>query len=254
MRLPIADGLSLAVLLAGCSSTASGPAAAPGPEGQDSGANAVGDAGGVVSDGATSALALRDAGALDAPPNAAPDARANGPDDAGANGIYKACGPLVLAKTYSDSHLTLGYPADWTGSAVAANAYALDSSPYSYLPTGSTAPAMEVARVEWLTPATLDPSSVPETVVAQTPSGYPGAVVRHFQIQGGAAAAWWYAFPPATCGECQGPGDPGPDFIAIGVAAVHADQLIELDGTVRSDAPDAVFCAVQAIEASLALP
>ena len=247
----LGSAVSLAVVVTGCSSAGSGAVSSQPPTGADGGSTA-------VVEGATAptvdAAAGGTDGAMTTPPGS-DGAASNAPsvaNDAGVNGIYRSCGPVALPKTYTDSLLSLRYPSDWTGSALASNEYGLASAPYSYLPTGQTAPAKESALVKWLTGETINPGSAPEMVVVQNPSGYPGAVVRQFQIDGEAAAAWWYEFPPAECGECPGPGDPGPDYIAIGVSAVHGNSLVEIDGMVRIDAPDAAFCAVQAVEASLA--
>jgi hypothetical protein len=38
------------------------------------------------------------------------------------------------------------------------------------------------------------------------------------------------------------------------VSAVRGLDLVEVDGVARIDAPDSVFCEIEAIEASLTLP
>jgi hypothetical protein len=198
--------------------------------------------------------------AADSASNLAPG-EGGGPDgmvaamvtDGGVSGIYRSCPAIALTQTHSDPHLTLHYPADWTGAAVASNSYGI-SAPYAYVPTGSSTPSTESASVATFTGSTLNAGEDAQTAVAQTPSGYPDAVIRRFTIGGEPAAAWWYEYPPAQCGACPGPGDPGPDYIAIGVSAVHGTDLVEVDGHARIDAPDSVFCAMESIEASLTLP
>jgi hypothetical protein len=170
----------------------------------------------------------------------------------GVGGIYKSCPPVTLTQSYTDPDdgFSVGYPASWSGASVASNSYALSAS-YSYVPTGASTSMAAVAQVTTLTGKTaLDMADV-QRMLNDMVSGFPSAVVRRFTLGGEPAIAWWYDTPPAQagCSACQP--DPGPDFIVIGVGTAKGLSVFQLGGSARVDAPDPIFCDIQAIEASL---
>jgi hypothetical protein len=168
----------------------------------------------------------------------------------GVNGIYKACPAVTLTQHYVDpAGFTLDYPSTWTESSSDATTYAF-TEPYSYLPTGSPKASAEEARILAFVGTDSDTMTA-----AQAPDQYaaccPNDVVRKFTINGRPAVAWWYDQPPAQCGACPGPGDPGPDLISINLAVANGRTVIQLNASARANAPDDIFCQIQAIEASL---
>jgi len=183
---------------------------------------------------------------------ASPSADGSSDDSGGAIGMYKSCAPVTLTQQYTGpGNFVLEYPAGWTGAASAANSYAF-TAPYSYLPTGSSVPVLGTAYVTTLTGETATDGADVQRFLAQGPSAFPGAVVSWFAIGSNPAIAYWYMEAPAICGECQGPGDPGPDIVHIHVATADGLAIVEIDGYAHADAPDDTFCDIQAIEASLA--
>ncbi len=170
----------------------------------------------------------------------------------GVNGIYKTCAAVKLTQHYVDpAGFTLDYPSSWTESSSDATTYAF-TAPYSYLPTGSPKASTEDARILAFVGTDGDAMTA-----AQAPDQYaaccPNDVVRKFTIDGRPAVAWWYDQLPAQCGACPGPGDPGPDLISINLAVANGLTVVQLNASARVDAPDDIFCQIQAIEASLTL-
>jgi hypothetical protein len=175
-------------------------------------------------------------------------------DGGGVIGIYNSCAPVVLTQDYTGpGNFTLDYPAGWTGSVAAANSYEFEA-PYSYLPTGSSVPATDMAVVTTLTGETATDAADVQRALADGPSAFPGAVVHWFAIGSNPAVAWWYTEAPPICGECSGPVDPGPDLLHIAETAVDGLDIVQINGYARLDAPVETFCEIQAIEASLAFP
>src|SRR5262249_13344835 len=69
----------------------------------------------------------------------------------GAKDIYKTCpASSAYSQTYSGPGFAMRYPSTWSGNANASNSYAL-STPYEYLPTGSTTPKATSAQVTTFT-------------------------------------------------------------------------------------------------------
>jgi hypothetical protein len=166
----------------------------------------------------------------------------------GVVGIYSSCAPERLGQTYSSAKgFTVDYPAAWTGDPQE-EVYGF-TTPYSYLPTGSTTPASTTAIVS----VELDGPNLsdPKMRLQQIPEAYTGVVSRTFELQGHAALAFWYRSPPPQAGCSSCPVDPGPDLITIGVAAILGSEIVEMTGSARVDAPAAIFCDIQAIEGSL---
>jgi hypothetical protein len=164
------------------------------------------------------------------------------------------CAPASLTQSFANAaqHFTLAYPSTWqSGNGGASNQDSIWRE-YAYVPTGSTTPKNEQVTVfaQWGVTAT-DANDVQRRLNDMV-SGYPNAVVRRYTIGGAPAIAWWYDTPPAQpgCMGCQG--DPGPDFIEIGVGAARGLAIFQIYGRARINAPDDVFCEMQAIEGSLA--
>jgi len=82
-------------------------------------------------------------------------------------------------------------------------------------------------------------------------SGYPSAVVRRFTLGGEPAIAWWFREPPASRGCSPCTADTGPDVINIELDAAKGLSMIQIIGSARINAPDQIFCEIQAILASL---
>jgi hypothetical protein len=187
------------------------------------------------------------------------DGAAAGPDGAatantGVSGIYKTCAPVPLTQslTNAEQHFSLGYPSTWqSGSGGASNENDIWRT-YAYVPTGSTTPTSTQLTVaaQWGETAT-DANDV-QRMLNDMVSGYPSASVRRFSIGGAPAIAWWFDTPPAQPGcSCNADPDPGPDFIEVGVGAARGLAILQVSARARVDAPDEVFCEIQAIEASL---
>lgn len=168
----------------------------------------------------------------------------------GVNGLYKTCLAVTLMQHYVDpAGFTLAYPSSWTESSSNPTTYAF-TAPYSYLPTGSAKPNTVNAQILAFVGTDSDATTAAQSL-DQYAACCPNGVVRKFAISGRPAVAWWYDQPPPQCGACQGPGDPGPDLISINLAVANGRTVVQLNASARADAPDDIFCQIQAIDASL---
>lgn len=177
-----------------------------------------------------------------------------GCSDGGVESIYRQCTAFdpALSETYtSDFALRLQYPSTWTGAQSARNAYTL-SAPYDYVPANDTTPRSTRANVSiaWENTARdeADVQRMLDSYASTVGSGWP---VRYFSIDGHPAVAYAYEHPPYQLGCENCPVDPGPNFAVIGVATADGLSIIDVNGSARVNAPDAIFCEIQAIEASI---
>jgi hypothetical protein len=183
----------------------------------------------------------------------------------GVDGIYRSCPPVALTQSYADPNVgfSLRYPASWSGGScgVTSNSCAVFTS-YSYLPSPASTPITGEARVNTSTGTTAVDMADLERRLNENASGVPSAVVRRFTLGGEPAIAWWFRATPAQPGcaapvwqdAANGAGcqvDTGPDFIVIRLDAAKGLSIIQLVGSARINAPDQIFCDIQAIAASL---
>jgi len=186
------------------------------------------------------------------------------PADAGSSpaltALYGTCAgaapkPLTAGSwTEPRSGATLHWPAGW--SAAAPNAGGGAFAPYTYVPTGASAPTD--ARVTM----TISPSGVSSDAQGQEVlNGWVSYAKAHagtasqITIGGHPAVVWWDEEVPPQPG-CQGcPGDPGPDLVEVGLAAYLGDTptfggltVVEVQGRARVNAqPAEIVCDMEQI-------
>jgi hypothetical protein len=168
-------------------------------------------------------------------------------------GIYSSCPSETLEQTYaSPSGFTMGYPSTWTGANQGSTYYDL-TTPYRYVPTGQTAPVLAQSNLEVETGTTATSDQDVQTRLYDISHAFSDSVVRSYDIGGHPAVAWWYDWPPPQPGCAGCSGDPGPDYITIGVAFGRGLDVVEVFGSARVDAPAQVFCDIQASEGSIGI-
>ena len=162
---------------------------------------------------------------------------------------YKACGPVTLGVTQARaSGWELKYPFDWSANAQSANLLQITTR-YRYVPTGSSTSVEAVASVQaYEERRTSEADAL--TRLKDIVSGWPNAKKREYTLSGKTAVSWWYEEPPPQPGCANCPGDPGPDIAHINTAVAFGTLVVNMQGSARVNAPDAIFCAIQAIETS----
>jgi len=178
--------------------------------------------------------------------------------DASSDFIYGGCTPASSAPLTAGSHAdakggyTVSWPYPWTG-ASSSNVFTI-SEPYSYVPTGASAPTNATANL-FVYPTEQRTSEADASKrLADVELEYPKAVVHDLVVGGHPALIRWVQQPPPQPG-CQGcAGDPGPDIVTITLAIAAGDRFIRMDGSARVNAPSGVFCDMQAIELGTTFP
>jgi hypothetical protein len=127
------------------------------------------------------------------------------------------------------------------------------TAPYTYNPTGATAATSAQANVT-VSPSGVSSDAQGQQVLqssAQRAQGNGGSA-SSITVGGHPAVLWWDHEPPAQpgCAICPGAGDPGPDYVMIGLTAYLGEiatfgglTVVDVLGSVRVNAvPLDIFC------------
>ena len=191
-----------------------------------------------------------------------PAADAGGADPFGP--IYAQCAgstrrPLT-ASSYTDSTtgLTVHWPDGWTFATPPGNTFATLSTPITWVPTGSTTPIADQARLSISTAyygnAGQPGQAIPGALSAASEAGGVGSALT---LAGQPAAVWWNLspVPEPGCSTCVGP-PPSPELMNV-AALVQFTMIdaggglgveVDISGVARADAqPQQVFCDMEAM-------
>jgi hypothetical protein len=200
-----------------------------------------------------------DASVFMPPPANAVDGGGGG-DSGALVSIYGQCSgktakPLI-AGSYAEPRTgaTLHWPEGWTLLDPKTTTGGVVTAPYTYVPTGATAPKDAQARLG------ISPSGVSGEAQAQEVlqvrakhASDNGGRASQIQVGGHAAIVWWDEVPPLQPGCNSCPLDPGPDAVEIGLAIDFGETdvgftVVELQGAARVNAqPVDVICDMEAM-------
>jgi hypothetical protein len=130
------------------------------------------------------------------------------------------------------------------------------TAPYTFVPTGASTPSSTTAEVTMSTSGVSSDAQGAELVDGAAKAAVSkGGDARSIVIGGHPATLWWdhEAPPQPGCEGCAG--DPGPDFVSVGVTIYLGSTpefgglaLLEVQGAARQNAtPSDIFCDMEAI-------